>query len=65
MSMLPKKGDWIKCVRIVAGDFTAGCEYHVENVDSQGFVYCYNDDGEKCAIDFPHDPDYGKFEKID
>jgi len=62
-----KKGDWIKCIKnnLPDGNFMADCEYHVEKVDSKGLVYVYNDNGEKCAIDFPHDPDYGKFEKVD
>lgn len=61
-----KKNDWIKCVSpLTQCDFMAGCDYHVEKVDSDGFVYVYNDNGEQCAIDFPHDPDFGKFEKVD
>lgn len=61
-----KKGDWIKCKKsLMEGCFMSDCDYQVDKVDSQGFVYCYNDNGEQCAIDFPHDPDYGKFEKVD
>lgn len=61
-----KKGDMIRCVTSPMGDcFMVGCDYQVDKVDSEGFVYCYNDSGEKCAIDFPIDPDYGKFEKVD
>lgn len=60
-----KKGDIIKCVTsLMDGCFMVGCEYPVEKVDSDGFAYVYNDNGEQCAIDYPHDPDYGKFEKV-
>lgn len=49
-----KKGDIIKCsVSLMEGCFIAGCEYPVEKVDSEGFAYVYNDNGELCAIDYP------------
>lgn len=61
-----KKGDFIKCNKSLMDDcFMADCEYQVDKVGSGGFVYVYNDNGEQCKIDFPHDPDYGKFEKVD
>lgn len=60
-----KNGDMIRCITSLMGDcFMVGCDYQVDKVDSDGFVYCYNDSGELCAVDFPHDPDYGKFEKV-
>lgn len=64
MAMLPKKGEWIKCVSTSdSAPFSPGCDYHVEKVSkAKGMVTVYNDDGEQCAIDFPHDPTYGKFE---
>lgn len=64
MAMLPKKGEWIKCISTPGYDFSAGCDYQVEKVDSAGFVHVYSDEGNKEAIDFPHCPNHGKFEKV-
>jgi hypothetical protein len=47
------------------GCFTVGCEYAAEKVLSGGFVTVYNDNGDPTILDYPHDPDYGKFEKVD
>lgn len=61
-----KNGDWVKCTSsLMPGSFTAGFPYQIERVDSSGFASVYNDNGDKCLIDYPHDPDYGKFEKVD
>lgn len=60
-----KKGDVIKCILSRDGNFMAGCEYQVEKVDSQGYVFCYNDYGEPCAIDYPVCPECGTFKKVD
>lgn len=60
-----KKGDVIKCLSTRGYDFFAGCEYTVEKVDSQGFVYVYSDEGNKVAIDYPVCPTYGTFKKVD
>lgn len=60
-----RKGDVIK--RLVSRDanFMAGCDYQVDKVDSNGYVFCYNDYGEQCAIDYPVCPTYGTFKKVD
>lgn len=58
-----KKGDVIKCLSTSGYDFFAGCEYKVEKVDSQGFVYVYSDEGDKVAIDYPVCATYGAFKK--
>ena len=58
-----KKGDVIKCITGGHG-FFVGCEYCVEKVDSRGYVYAYNDEGNKVAIDYPVCPTYGTFEKV-
>lgn len=61
-----KAGDRIKCVTsIMQGCFTVGCEYAAEKVLSGGFVTVYNDNGDPTILDYPYDPDYGKFEKVD
>ena len=60
-----KKGDVIKCLVSRDDNFMAGCEYQVDKVDSNGYVFCYNDYGEQCAIDYPVCPEYGTFKKVD
>lgn len=38
-----RKGDVIKCLVSRDDNFMAGCEYQVDKVDSQGYVYVYSD----------------------
>lgn len=66
MSVLPKKGDVIRCdSKFGCAPFTTGCEYTIEHIDRKiGHVYVYGDDGNLEAIDFPHDVIHGKFSKV-
>lgn len=59
-----KKGDWIRAVAPACDAFTQQCEYHVEKVTS-GVPFVYSDEGDLTRVDFPHDGNYGKFEKVD
>ena len=59
-----KNGDIIKCLSIGGDDFSSGCEYQVEKVDHNGYVYVYNDEGEEVAIDYPSCQTYGTFKKV-
>lgn len=64
MSKIIKKGDSIKCAKAVSDDFMDGCDYQVEKVSKTGHVFCYSDNGELVSIDYPHDQNYGKFERV-